>query len=138
MRKRAYLYTRSMVWIASRNNIWGALSACTTNVCAIRAPLSRVSSTEKNCIAFLLSNLITSHRMTDHTGIIEHCRSNVPDYPEGYSTDDNARALIVSILVEISGSEPLKRDLDLASPLLGLSLVGLRKNPITKRLPQLS
>ena len=38
--------------------------------------------------------------MTDHTGIVEHAVFVVPNYPEGYSTDDNARALIVAILLE--------------------------------------
>jgi len=46
-------------------------------------------------------------RMTDHTGIVEHAVFTVPNYPEGYSTDDNARALIVTILLEeLGGSIP--------------------------------
>src|SRR5205823_12110525 len=44
-------------------------------------------------------------RMTDHTGIVEHAVFTVPNYPEGYSTDDNARALIVAILLEELGRD---------------------------------
>ena len=40
------------------------------------------------------------HRMTDHTGILQHASFTVPNYGEGYSIDDNARALIVSIHLE--------------------------------------
>jgi hypothetical protein len=55
------------------------------------------------------------HRMTDYTGILEHAVFNVPNYPEGYSTDDNARALIVAILLEEFESTTATDSLDLAS-----------------------
>jgi hypothetical protein len=32
-------------------------------------------------------------RMTDDTGLLEHCLGNIPRRQEGYTTDDNARAL---------------------------------------------
>lgn len=38
-------------------------------------------------------NLIHLRRLTDDTGIIEHCIGKIPRRKEGYSTDDNARAL---------------------------------------------
>ena len=40
--------------------------------------------------------------MTDDTGILQHAIFSVPNTREGYTTDDNARALIVSILLEES------------------------------------
>src|SRR5208283_1370127 len=55
------------------------------------------------------------HRMTDHTGIVEHAVFVVPNYPEGYSTDDNARALIVAILLEELGCCTPTASLDLAA-----------------------
>jgi hypothetical protein len=39
-------------------------------------------------------------RMTDDTGILQHALFTVPNYDEGYCIDDNARALIVSVLLE--------------------------------------
>ncbi len=42
-------------------------------------------------------------RMTDETGILQHAIFNIPNYHEGYTTDDNARALIVSMLLEELG-----------------------------------
>ena len=42
-------------------------------------------------------------RMTDDTGIIEHAIFAVPNCREGYATDDNARALIVAVLLEQVG-----------------------------------
>ena len=38
-------------------------------------------------------------RMTDDTGIFQHTRYNVPDLGKGYTTDDNARALIMAVML---------------------------------------
>ena len=43
--------------------------------------------------------------MTDDTGMLQHAIFTIPNYREGYSTDDNARALIVSTLLEELGNE---------------------------------
>ena len=71
------------------------------------------------------------HRMTDHTGIVEHAVFVVPNYPEGYSTDDNARALIVTILLEEMGMHEPARSDDLASRYLAFLWHAF--DPITKR-----
>ena len=42
-------------------------------------------------------------RMTDHTGMLQHAVFSVPNYREGYTTDDNARALIAAVLMEQLG-----------------------------------
>ena len=39
-------------------------------------------------------------RMTDGTGMYQHAVFSTPNYNEGYTTDDNARALIVSVQLE--------------------------------------
>jgi hypothetical protein len=44
------------------------------------------------------------HHMTDDTGMLQHAIFTVPNYREGYSIDDNARALVVSTLLEELGS----------------------------------
>ncbi len=38
--------------------------------------------------------------MTDNTGIFQHAIFHLPNYNEGYSTDDNARALILTLLLD--------------------------------------
>jgi hypothetical protein len=38
-------------------------------------------------------------RMTDDTGMFQHTRYNVPDLDKGYTTDDNARALIMAVML---------------------------------------
>lgn len=38
-------------------------------------------------------------RMTDDTGMIQHARFSLPNLTEGYTTDDNARALIMAVML---------------------------------------
>src|SRR3970282_1407375 len=42
--------------------------------------------------------------MTDETGMLQHALFTVPNYREGYTTDDNARALMVSTLLAELGT----------------------------------
>ncbi len=48
-------------------------------------------------------------RMSDGTGIFQHAIYNVPNYHEGYCTDDNARAFILCCLLDES-SIPVPRE----------------------------
>ncbi|QYR20227.1 glycosyltransferase [Paenibacillus sp. sptzw28] len=43
------------------------------------------------------------HRLTDDTGIFQHTKFGVPDRTRGYTTDDNARALIAAVLMYSTG-----------------------------------
>ena len=42
-------------------------------------------------------------RLTDATGLFEHASYTTPNFAEGYSTDDNARALLLTVLLEELG-----------------------------------
>jgi hypothetical protein len=44
-------------------------------------------------------------RMTDSTGIFQHAVFSVPNFSEGYCTDDNARAFILAVLLEDLGED---------------------------------
>jgi glycosyltransferase involved in cell wall biosynthesis len=50
-------------------------------------------------------------RMTDDTGIFQHAIFNVPNFREGYCTDDNARAFILCNLLDEVGGDPPVEDL---------------------------
>ena len=45
-------------------------------------------------------------RMTDDTGMFQHARNAVPDPSEGYTTDDNARALVMAVLLYEAAGKP--------------------------------
>ena len=98
MRKRAYLYTRDMVWDRVAQQYMGSFERVYNE--RLRKPRATFSArnTAKDLDRLPDVKLDHLYRMTDHTGIVEHAVFSVPNYPEGYSTDDNARALIVAIL----------------------------------------
>jgi len=47
-------------------------------------------------------------RMTDSTGLFQHATYSVPNFSEGYCTDDNARALILTVMLEELGEESVR------------------------------
>ena len=50
-------------------------------------------------------NLDHVRQMTDTTGILQHALFSIPRYEDGYCLDDNARALLLTALVEDAGTE---------------------------------
>jgi glycosyltransferase involved in cell wall biosynthesis len=131
MRKRAYLYTRDMVWDRAARQYMGSFERVYNE--RLRNPRATFSArnTEKVLDRLPAVRLDHLHRMTDHTGIIEHAVFVVPNYPEGYTTDDNARALIVAILLEEFAGITPTATLDLASRYL--AFLWLAFDPATKR-----
>ncbi|MFZ1614613.1 MAG: glycosyltransferase family 4 protein, partial [Holophaga sp.] len=51
-------------------------------------------------------------RMSDGTGILQHATFNVPNFHEGYCTDDNARAFILCNMLDELGGRPPSENLD--------------------------
>lgn len=49
-----------------------------------------------NKVSFDASHIF---RMTDDTGMFQHARFSIPDLDKGYTTDDNARALIMAVML---------------------------------------
>ena len=43
------------------------------------------------------------YRMSDSTGIFQHASFTVPNFAEGYCTDDNARALVLAVMLQKLG-----------------------------------
>src|SRR6202008_3120913 len=131
MRKRAYLYTRDMVWNRVARQYMASFERVYNE--RLRNPRANFSAqnTEKALDRLPAIKLDHLSRMTDHTGIVEHAVFVVPNYPEGYSTDDNARALIVSILLEEFGAGAVKGAADLGSRYL--AFLWLAFDPATKR-----
>jgi glycosyltransferase involved in cell wall biosynthesis len=131
MRKRAYLYSRNMVWDRVAQQYMGSFERVYNERLRNPRPTFSAQNTEKVLDRLPAVKLDHLQRMTDHTGIVEHAVFTVPNYPEGYSTDDNARALIVAILLEELGSSIPAGSLDLAARYL--AFLWLAFDPITKR-----
>ncbi|MGC1617448.1 MAG: glycosyltransferase family 4 protein [Candidatus Acidiferrum sp.] len=115
MRKRAYLYARDMVWSRAAQKYMKSFERIYNE--RLRNPRATylAQNTEKKLDRLPAIKLDHLYRMTDHTGMVEHAVFVVPNYPEGYSTDDNARALIVTTLLEEIGVHAPANSADLAS-----------------------
>lgn len=96
MRKRAYLYSRKTTWPNTARAYMASFQRARFERNLRPRPsqqdeivLSRENELPELNVAHLLN-------MTDDTGILQHAIFSVPNTREGYTTDDNARALIVS------------------------------------------
>src|SRR5579864_8353351 len=131
MRKRAYLYARDMVWSRVAQRYMKSFERIYNE--RQRNPRATYSARNTEKTLDRLPDINPDHllRMTDHTGIVEHAVFIVPNYPEGYTTDDNARALIVAILLDEFEEGTLNGSTDLASRYLAFLWLAL--DPTTKR-----
>ncbi len=106
MRKNAYQLGREMVWSKSAEAYMVSFAAARLDVASI--PRKSLVSKTLDRKPRELPELKLSHlsRMTDSTGIFQHAIFSVPNFSEGYCTDDNARAFILATLLEEMGEEP--------------------------------
>jgi glycosyltransferase involved in cell wall biosynthesis len=100
VRKNAYRFGREMVWseVARR---YLELFELVRNRSAgrPRVPVAELV-TPPGKIELPAVRLAHLHRMTDSTGMLQHAKFSIPDLVEGYTTDDNARALEVTMLAQ--------------------------------------
>jgi len=105
MRKNAYRIGRDMIWSNVAQQYMRAFELSRLE----GAPLSRKSVVPKTLDQRPreLPELKLSHlsRMTDSTGIFQHAVFSVPNFSEGYCTDDNARAFVLAALLSELGEE---------------------------------
>ncbi len=99
MRKNAYKLGREMVWSKTAQLYMRSFELARIQ----RAALSRKSFATKTLdqAPLDLPGLRLDHlsRMTDSTGMFQHAIFTVPNFSEGYCTDDNARAFILAVLL---------------------------------------
>jgi glycosyltransferase involved in cell wall biosynthesis len=104
MRKRAYLYSRGTTWPKTARAYMDSFQRARVE------RMSRPRASMRHSLATTLPESLpernTAHLLaiTDDTGILQHAIFSLPNCLEGYTTDDNARALIVSTL--LNGSAP--------------------------------
>lgn len=105
MRKRAYLFARDMVWKKSAQGYMASFSRVRSDRMATPRVQFSARSTGKSLN--LLPELKLDHvnALTDDTGMLQHAIFTTPNRAEGYTTDDNARALIFTVLLNQLGGE---------------------------------
>jgi glycosyltransferase involved in cell wall biosynthesis len=99
-RRAAYQIGRTMIWPAVAEQYLESFQHARTD----RKTASRMTFSDRSLASspYSLPPLRLDHiaRMSDGTGIFQHAIFNVPNFHEGYCTDDNARAFILCNLLE--------------------------------------
>jgi len=110
MRKRAYLFGRAMIWPqVARRYVESFERARAERLRFTKHPGLIVKALDKRPGELPTLKLGHLRRLTDETGMLQHALFTVPNYREGYTTDDNARALLVSALLqELDGAEAVE------------------------------
>ena len=100
IRKRAYLHGREAIWSTVARRYMRSFERARDE----RARQPRALYTDRvaerrpaELPALKLNHLET---LTDDTGLFQHAVFAVPNYDEGYTTDDNARGLILAVMLE--------------------------------------
>jgi len=112
MRKRAWKLGREMIWpVVARRYMKSFERARTRSTGSPRKAFAILTLENR---PYELPPLKLDHlfRMTDDTGIFQHAIFNVPNYREGYCTDDNARAFILTLLLPELTSRVAQGDMD--------------------------
>jgi hypothetical protein len=104
MRKRAYLFGRAMIWPQVARRYMDSFERARAERRHFAPPGFAVKALDERPGELPPLKLDHLRHMTDETGMLQHATFTVPNYREGYTTDDNSRALIVSTLLEELGS----------------------------------
>ena len=99
MRKRAYLYGRESIWSNVAHLYMESFEKARFNptISVPRLGVRTLEQDRRELPELRLDHLV---QMSDSTGIFQHAKYSIPDFSHGYCTDDNARALIATILLE--------------------------------------
>jgi hypothetical protein len=109
IRKRCYLYSREMIWsVVAQRYMKCFKNAYDERMRRQRSPFA-IKPLSQRPLDLPVLNLNHLRALTDDTGILQHAVSIVPNYKEGYTTDDNARALILTTMLERIIQDPKQK-----------------------------
>jgi glycosyltransferase involved in cell wall biosynthesis len=123
MRKRAYLFAREMVWKRVAQGYLESFARVRSD--CTESPKVQFSAriTPKSLNQLPCLKLNHLNQMTDDTGILQHAIFTIPNRGEGYTTDDNARALIFAVLEDLEKDRLGETGLLSGKPALYLSFL---------------
>src|SRR5689334_15759313 len=104
IRKNAYKIGRDMIWSNVAQMYMRAFECSRLQVAALPRKFLATRTLDQKPRELPPMKLSHLERMTDSTGVFQHAAFSVPNFSEGYCTDDNARAFIWSVLLgELGG-----------------------------------
>jgi glycosyltransferase involved in cell wall biosynthesis len=112
MRKRAWKVGREMIWPVVARRYMESFEQARIRSTGLPRKAFAVRTLGNRPYEFPPLKLDHLFRMTDDTGIFQHAIFNVPNYREGYCTDDNARAFILTLLLPDMTSRLAQEDVE--------------------------
>ena len=110
MRKRAYLFAREMIWKRVAQGYMGSFSRVRRDRMETPRVQFSARATPKDLNRLPELKLDHINALTDDTGVLQHAIFTVPNRGEGHTTDDNARALIFTVMLERVGKNRPEKD----------------------------
>src|SRR5262249_12607867 len=97
MRKRAYLMGREMIWSQAAQPYVACLEKARQARSGRAGRRYAIRTLEQEKLTLPALRLDHLRRLSDSTGIFQHATFGLPNFQEGYCTDDNARALLLTV-----------------------------------------
>jgi glycosyltransferase involved in cell wall biosynthesis len=102
---RAAEYGRNMVWPSVARQYVSSFERARGESETLRRSFFASRTRARRPVDLPELNLHHLRALTDDTGILQHALFSVPRYEDGYCIDDNARALLLTTLIEDAGTE---------------------------------
>ena len=106
IRKNAYRMGRDMIWSTAAQHYMHSFERSRLDGAAHSRKFLLGKTLDQRPRALPELKLTHLARMTDSTGVFQHAVFNIPNFAEGYCTDDNTRAFILAVLLGELGEEP--------------------------------
>jgi glycosyltransferase involved in cell wall biosynthesis len=103
MRKNAYKLGRDMVWSRVAQLYVKSFEQARLDHSFVGRKSSPIKTLDQQPGQLPEMKLDHLFRMSDSTGIFQHASFTVPNFSEGYCTDDNARALVLALMLKKLG-----------------------------------
>ena len=103
MRKNAYKLGRDMVWSRVAQLYVKSFEQARHDHSFVGRKSSPIKTLDEQPGQLPEMKLDHLFRMSDSTGIFQHASFTVPNFAEGYCTDDNARALVLALMLQKLG-----------------------------------
>ena len=107
MRKRAYLVGREMIWSHVAHMYMESFQRARHGRPPTLAKTRAVRTLDAEPPQFPQMRFEHLLQMTDSTGVIQHATYSIPNFQEGYCLDDNARGLVLTVLLEELGVDSI-------------------------------
>lgn len=103
MRKNAFQMGREMIWSEVAKNYVKSFIQAGQDHSFVGRKSSPIKTLDKQPGQLPTLKFDHLYRLSDSTGIFQHASFTVPNFAEGYCTDDNARALLLTLMLQESG-----------------------------------